>query len=170
MNQNNIILIGMPASGKSTCGVIAAKVLLKNFFDTDLLLQGMEQRRLQDLIDEKGSDYFYQAEEKAILSLKLNAAVIATGGSVIYSENAMAHLRALGTVVYLHLSYETMCKRIHNLTTRGIVMKNGSTLREMYDERLPLYQNHADIIIDCSNHTVEETVAAIVTLTNGAKS
>ena len=162
MDNSNIVLIGMPGSGKSTCGVIAAKVMLKNFFDTDLLLQGLEHSRLQDLIDEKGNDYFYEAEEKAILSLNIEATVIATGGSVIYSEKAMEHLKKLGTVIYLHLDYETMLKRINNFTTRGIVVKNGSTLLDMYNERLPLYQKYADKVICCDNNTVEETVMKIV--------
>ncbi len=167
MDKSNIILIGMPGSGKSTCGVISAKVLLKNFFDTDLLLQGLERSRLQDLIDTKGTDYFYEAEEKAILSLNIEATVIATGGSVIYSEKAMEHLRSLGRVIYLHMSYETMLDRINDLTTRGIVVKNGSTLRDMYEERLPLYEKYADNIIYCDNNTVEDTVAEIVRITTG---
>jgi len=162
MDNSNIVLIGMPGSGKSTCGVIAAKVLLKNFFDTDLLLQGLEHSRLQDLIDTKGNEYFYEAEENAILSLNIEATVIATGGSVIYSEKAMEHLRSLGKVVYLHLDYETMLSRIHNFTTRGIVVKNGETLLDMYNERLPLYEKYADAIIDCNSNTVEETVMQIV--------
>lgn len=162
MDKSNIVLIGMPGSGKSTCGVIAAKVMLKNFFDTDLLLQGLEQSRLQELIDTKGVDYFYEAEEKAILSLGIEATVIATGGSVIYSKKAMEHLRSLGTVIYLHLDYETMMKRINNFTTRGIVVKKGSTLLDMYNERLPLYEKYADKIIYCDNNTVEETVEQIV--------
>lgn len=162
MNRQNVILIGMPGSGKSTCGVIAAKVMLKNFFDTDLLLQGLEQSRLQELIDEKGSEYFFAAEEAAILSLKLEATVIATGGSVIYSKRAMEHLKSLGTVIYLHLSYETMLSRINDLTTRGIVVKSGSTLLDMYNERLPLYEKYADKIIECDSNTVEETVKDII--------
>ena len=145
MNKQNIILIGMPGSGKSTCGVIAAKILLKNFFDTDLLLQGLEQSRLQELIDSRGEEYFFSAEENAILSLKLEATVIATGGSVIY----------------FHLSYEEMLGRINDLTTRGIVVKNGSTLLDMYNERLPLYEKYADVIIECNGNTVEETVEKI---------
>ena len=162
MDKSNVILIGMPGSGKSTCGVIAAKVMLKNFFDTDLLLQGLERSRLQELIDTKGVEYFYEAEEKAILSLNIDATVIATGGSVIYSEKAMEHLRSLGTVIYLHLEYETMMKRINDFTTRGIVVKKGSTLEDMYRERLPLYEKYADKIIYCDNNTVEETVKEIV--------
>ncbi len=162
MNKQNVVLIGMPGSGKSTCGVIAAKVLLKNFFDTDLLVQGLEQSRLQELIDEKGTDYFFAAEESAILSLQLEATVIATGGSVIYSEPAMQHLKSLGRVIYLRLGYETMLKRINDLTTRGIVVKNGTTLLDMYNERIPLYEKYADIIIDCDNNTVEQTVEQII--------
>ena len=167
INNSNIVLIGMPGSGKSTCGVIAAKVMLKNFFDTDLLLQGLEQSRLQELIDEKGTDYFYEAEEKAILSLNIEATVIATGGSVIYSDKAMQHLRSLGKVIYLHLSYETMMTRIHNFTTRGIVVKEGNSLLDMYNERLPLYRKYADAVIDCDSNTVEETVEQIVRAANG---
>lgn len=166
MNKQNIILIGMPGSGKSTCGVLTAKVMLKNFFDTDLLLQGMQEKKLQDIIDENGIDYFLSAEEKAVLSLNINATVIATGGSVVYSDKAMKHLKKNGCVVYLHLSYETMCKRINNITTRGVVLKNGSSLKDMYDERLPLYEKYADITVDCDKNTVDETVSAIVNAVN----
>ena len=166
MNKQNVVLIGMPASGKSTCGVIAAKVLLKNFFDTDLLVQGLEQSRLQELIDTRGTDYFFEAEEKAILSLQLEATVIATGGSVIYSEKAMQHLKSLGKVIYLRMSYEKMLERINDLTTRGIVVKNGTTLLDMYNERIPLYEKYADCIIDCDSNTVEETVEKIIKAIN----
>ena len=162
MNRSNIILIGMPGSGKSTCGVLAAKALLKNFYDTDLLLQGLEQNRLQDIIDGRGTEYFLTAEEKAILSLDLNATVIATGGSVIYSEKAMQHLRSMGRVIYLHLDFEVMKERISNITTRGVVLKEGTTLEDMYAERLPLYERWADAIIDCNDDTVEQTVNKIV--------
>lgn len=162
MDKSNIILIGMPGCGKSTCGVLVAKALLKNFFDTDLLLQGLEQERLQNIIDQKGIEYFLEAEEKAILSLDINATVIATGGSVIYSERAMEHLRSMGKVVFLNLSYETMVKRINNITTRGVVLKSGTTLEDMYNERLPLYQKYADKTINCDENTVEQTVEGIV--------
>ncbi|MBE6742555.1 MAG: shikimate kinase [Ruminococcaceae bacterium] len=165
MDKSNVVLIGMPGSGKSTCGVIAAKVLLKNFFDTDLLLQGLEHSRLQDLINSKGTEYFYEAEEKAVLSLNIEATVIATGGSVIYSEKAMEHLKKLGKIIYLHLDYETMLSRINNFTTRGIVVKNGETLLDMFNERLPLYEKYADEIIYCDENTVEETVKKIVEAT-----
>lgn len=166
MDKSNIILIGMPGCGKSTCGVLAAKALLKNFFDTDLLLQGLEQERLQNIIDDKGIDYFLSAEERAILSLDINATVIATGGSVVYSEKAMQHLRSMGKVVYLHLEYETMVKRINNITTRGVVLKQGTTLEDMYKERLPLYEKYADKVVYCDDNTVEQTVEQIVDALN----
>lgn len=158
---SNIILIGMPGSGKSTCGVIAAKILLKNFFDTDLLIQNIEGISLQNIIDTKGNDYFENAEEQAILNLDIKGTVIATGGSVIYSDKAMQHLKELGTVIFLNLSYDNMCSRIKNLASRGVVMKQGTTLKDMYDERLPLYHKWADEIIDCDNLSVEQTAQAI---------
>ena len=160
--NSNIILIGMPGSGKSTCGVLAAKALLKNFFDTDLLLQNLEGKKLQSIIDENGIDYFNVAEEKAILSLDIQGTVIATGGSVVYSERAMEHLKRLGKVIYLHLSYDNMEKRLSNITTRGVVLKKGHTLRDMYNERLELYKRYADEVLNCDGLTVEEAVESIV--------
>ena len=160
--MSNIILIGMPGAGKSTCGVLAAKLLLKNFFDTDLLIQNLEGKSLQAIIDEKGTDYFQSAEEKAIRSLDINGTVIATGGSVVYSEKAMEHLRSLGKIIYLHLDYETMKGRIRNVSTRGLVLRNGSTLKDMYDERLPLYEKYAEKIVICDGNTAQETAEKIV--------
>jgi len=158
---SNIVLIGMPGSGKSTCGVVAAKMLLKNFYDTDLLIQNIENSALQDIINNKGNDYFARAEESAILSLDINGTVIATGGSVVYSDKAMEHLKRLGKIIYLHIDYENMCERISNLSTRGVLIKNGETLKDMYDERLPLYRKWADTVIDCSNNSVEQTAREI---------
>lgn len=160
-NSGNIILIGMPGSGKSTCGVVAAKLLLKNFFDTDLLIQNREGQRLQQIIDEKGLDYFARAEEEAVLSLDIAGTVIATGGSVVYSPAVMDHLRRMGKVIYLHLEYETMCRRIQNLDSRGVVLQAGYTLQDMYNERLPLYRRYADAVIKCDNNTVEQTAQQI---------
>ena len=154
--RSNIVLIGMPGSGKSTCGVVAAKMLLKNFFDTDLLIQNIEGKSLQNIIDTKGNTYFTQAEENAILDLDIQGTVIATGGSVIYSDKAMQHLKKLGKIIYLYLDYEQMCSRISNLSTRGVVMKKGETLLDMYNERLPLYDKWAD-----ADNTVEQTAQAI---------
>ena len=160
-NSGNIILIGMPGSGKSPCGVVAAKLLLKNFFDTDLLIQNREGQRLQQIIDEKGLDYFARAEEEAVLSLDIAGTVIATGGSVVYSPAAMDLLRRMGKVIYLHLEYETMCRRIQNLDSRGVVLQAGYTLQDMYKERLPLYRRYADAVIKCDNSTVEQTAQQI---------
>lgn len=159
--RSNVVLIGMPGSGKSTCGVVAAKMMLKNFFDTDLLIQNIEDSLLQDIIDKKGNDYFKKAEEDAILSLDIQGTVIATGGSVIYSQRAMEHLKSLGKIIYLHLDYDHMCERISNLSTRGVLMNNGSSLLDMYNERLPLYKKWADFTIDCNNNTVEQTARQI---------
>lgn len=160
--KSNIVLIGMPGCGKSTCGVVAAKMLLKNFFDTDLLIQNIEGMRLQNIIDDRGSTYFEEAEEKAILSLDLQGTVIATGGSVVYSEKSMEHLKNMGKIIYMHLDYEHMCERINDFATRGILIKKGSTLKDMYDERLPLYSEWADAVINCNNNSVEDTVAMII--------
>lgn len=162
--MSNIILIGMPGSGKSTCGVVAAKMLLKNFYDTDLLIQNLQGKRLQTIIDEHGVDYFNKAEEDAILSLSLEGTVIATGGSVIYSEKAMEHLSKMGKIIYLHLDYDAMEKRITNPKTRGISLGEGETLRDMYERRLPLYRKWADEVVECSNNVIEETADAIVRL------
>lgn len=164
--KTNVILIGMPGSGKSTCGVLAAKFLLKNFFDTDLLIQNVEGSSLQDIIDTKGNEYFEKSEENAVLSLDIKGAVIATGGSVVYSQKAMDHLRSLGKIVFLNIDFEHMKKRISNLSTRGVVIKNGETLKDMFDERLPLYQKWADVTIDCNNNTVEQTARAIAAAVN----
>lgn len=160
--QSNIVLIGMPGSGKSTCGVVAAKLLLKNFFDTDLLIQNIEGALLQDIINSKGNAYFERAEEHAVMSLDIKGTVIATGGSVVYSDKAMAHLKSLGKIIYLHIDYDNMCSRISNLSTRGVLIKNGNTLKDMYFERLPLYEKWADAVIDCSNNSVEQTAEEIV--------
>lgn len=161
MKSSNVILIGMPGSGKSTCGVVAAKMLLKNFYDTDLLIQNIEEMSLQQILDTKGEEYFSKKEEEAICSLDIRGTVIATGGSVIYSEKAMQHLQSLGKIIYLHLTYEQMKSRISNLETRGVLLKNGETLLDMYNERLPLYEKWADAKIVCGDNTVEHTASLI---------
>ena len=150
--NSNIVLIGMPGSGKSTCGVVSAKMLLKNFYDTDLLIQNLEGRSLQEIINTDGVEYFAKAEERAILSLDLKGTVIATGGSVVYSDKPMQHLKSL----------DDMCKRISNLETRGIMLQGGETLEDMYKERLPLYNKWAQAVINCGQNTVEQTARAIV--------
>ena len=136
-------------------------MLLKNFFDTDLLIQNIEGISLQDIIDTKGIEYFEKAEEEAILNLDIKGTVIATGGSVVYSDKAMEHLKSLGTVIFLNLGFENMEKRIRNFKTRGVVMRKGNTLLDMYNERLPLYKKWADITINCDRETAEDTAQAI---------
>ncbi len=159
--KSNVVLIGMPGCGKSTCGVIAAKMLLKNFFDTDLLIQNIQGKRLQNIIDENGNAFFESAEESAILGLDIQGTVIATGGSVIYSERAMRHLKSTGPVIFLDIDFEHMCKRLGNLETRGVLIRNGDTLLDMYNERRPLYLKWADTVIDCNNASAEETARAV---------
>lgn len=157
----NLILIGMPGCGKSTAGVLAAKAMCMQFIDTDLLLQHAGHAKLQEIINEKGLESFLRLEEKVLSELACENSVISTGGSAVYYEDAMAHLRSIGKVVYLRLTYEQMNNRIHNLSTRGIAMRPGMTLRDMYEERRPLYEKYADYIIDCGSGTVEDTVARI---------
>lgn len=157
----NIILIGMPGCGKSTAGVLAAKAMCMQFIDTDLLLQRAGGAKLQEIINTRGLDFFLQLEEEVLSTLSYDNCVISTGGSAVYYDRAMAHLRDMGKVVYLRLSYDQMRARIRNLETRGIAMRAGMTLRDMYEERSPLYEKYADYTVDCGSGTVEETVAQI---------
>lgn len=160
--MDNIILIGMPGCGKSTCGVLAAKQLCKSFIDTDLLIQEHEHLKLQDIINQKGSAHFAHCEEEIITGLYAKNCVIATGGSVVYSKAAMRHLKSIGTVIYLKISYKSMKNRIRNPKTRGILLKDGETLRDMYEERRALYEQYADITIECDRNTIAATVEAII--------
>lgn len=157
----NIILIGMPGCGKSTAGVLAAKAMCMQFIDTDLLLQRAGGAKLQEIINTRGLDSFLQLEEEVLSTLSYDNCVISTGGSAVYYDRAMVHLRDMGKVVYLRLSYDQMRARIRNLETRGIAMRAGMTLRDMYEERSPLYEKYADYTVDCGSGTVEETVAQI---------
>ncbi len=146
----HIILIGMPACGKSTVGVLAAKTLGYRFIDSDLVIQERDGRRLHRIIREEGQAGFLKIEEAVNLTLGNDPApsVIATGGSAVYSPAAMEHFKAVGTVAYLHLSFETAQKRLGNFTHRGVVMPEGYTLRDLYDERCALYEKYADIIVE----------------------
>ncbi len=172
--HRNIILIGMPGAGKSTVGVILAKTLGMQFIDCDILIQQQTGRKLQEILDTDGPDTFRTIEEEAILSLAGQEekgqsdghfsayAVIATGGSVVWSRAAMEHLKSLGLVVYLEISFSEMEKRIRNITTRGIVLMPNQTLRGMYDSRVPLYEQYADITIACSDKDLESVVSGIL--------
>ena len=157
----NIVLIGMPGSGKSTVGVLLAKALGMEFIDTDVLLQAREGRLLQRMIDEDGIDAFLGYEEAAILSLSCENTVVATGGSVVYSDRAVAHLKALGTLVYLHLPAEPLVERLTNLATRGVALRPGQSIQSLFMERDPLYVRAADVTVDTLGLSAEETVAAI---------
>ena len=161
MKKTNIVLIGMPASGKSTVGVILAKVLGKKFIDTDLIIQLREDALLADIIKEKGVEGFMKSEEEAILSVDENNTVIATGGSAVYGEKAMEHLKKNGTVIYLKVEKDELFKRLKNIKERGVVLKQGETLEEMYYNRSVLYGKYADIIIEEADSTVEETIEKI---------
>ena len=160
--MKNIVLIGMPGAGKSTAGVILAKTLRRNFIDTDILLQERSGRLLQDIIDTDGPDAFRKLEEETILSLHCRNTVIATGGSVVFSGRAMEHLKKDGVVVYLQISFGTMERRLRNIRTRGIVLSRGETLREMYDERVPLYELYADITVSCTEEDFETVVGRVI--------
>jgi shikimate kinase len=160
--MKNIVLIGMPGAGKSTVGVILAKALGMHFTDTDIVIQKNAGRLLQDIIDTDGPEAFKQLEEETVLSLHRRTTVIATGGSVVFSEQAMEHLKKDGVVVYLKISFGAMKRRLRNITTRGIVLSYGETLRDMYDERVPLYEKYADITVCCSKEDFETVVGKVI--------
>ena len=161
-HHNNIILIGMPGAGKSTVGVILAKSLGMQFIDTDILIQERAGKMLQEILDGDGPDVFKRIEEETILSLHPRNAVIATGGSVVCSEAAMAHLKSGGVVVYLEIPYAEMEARLKNITTRGILLLPGQSLRGMYDERVPLYEKYADLTVACSDEDFESVVGNVI--------
>lgn len=167
--MSNIILIGMPASGKSTAGVVLAKLLGYDFVDTDLIIQRQNGLRLSEIIARRGLDGFLAAEEAACLSLTAENSVVATGGSMIYSEAAMAHLRALGRVVYLEVDFPTLKGRLHDIRGRGVALRPGQTLEALYAERTPLYQKYADITVPEGAGALEDTVEAICRVTHDSK-
>lgn len=159
--MKNIILIGMPGAGKSTIGVILAKVLGYQFLDSDLLIQKQENRMLWQIIEEEGIEGFITVEDRVNASIEAEKTVIATGGSVVYCEGAMEHLKSIGTVVYLKLPYEELSKRLENLKGRGVILREGQTLKDLYEERAPLYERYADVVTDCSDQTLEESLEAV---------
>lgn len=160
--KNNVVLIGMPGVGKSTLGVVLAKELGFEFVDADLLIQKRENRLLKEIIAEDGVDGFLKIENDVNTSINTDKTVIATGGSVIYGAEAMAHLKEIGTVVYLKLDYETLDSRLGSLKGRGVVLKDGQTLKSLYEERIPLYEKYADIIVDEQGLNLEETLTSVL--------
>ena len=155
--MNNIVLIGMPGAGKSTVGVVLAKRLGYHFMDSDLLIQEREGRLLHEIIEQEGDEGFLAIENDVNRSLQLERTVIATGGSAVYGKEAMEHLGKIGTIVYLKISYEELQRRLGNLKDRGVVLREGQDLRGLYDERTPLYERYADMVIDQDGKTIEET-------------
>ena len=158
----NIILIGMPGCGKSTVGVVLAKAANLDFIDSDLVIQKQMGAKLSELLDAHGDEGFRAIENRINAELAANNSVIATGGSVIYGEDAMRHLKDIGTVVYLKLSYEAIEDRLGDLHARGVTIQPGWTLRDLYNERIPLYEKWADVTVDCENMMLREVVEYIM--------
>ena len=159
--MNNIILIGMPGAGKSTIGVVLAKKIGYEFIDSDIVIQNRYKKILQELINEYGTDGFEKIENDENKSLNPQNSVIATGGSAIYGKEAMEHFDSIGTVVYLNLPYEEIEQRLGNLEERGVTIKKGQTLKDLYNERTPLYKKYANLTIDCQGKTIREIVEEI---------
>ena len=160
--KTNIVLIGMPGVGKSTIGVILAKVLGYSFLDADLLIQEQEGKLLREIIEEKGTDGFIEVENRVNASIRADRAIIATGGSVVYGKEAMEHLKEIGRVVYLKVSYSILEKRLADIKGRGVVLKEGQTLETLFEERSKLYEQYADIEVSEEGLDVEQTVEKLV--------
>lgn len=160
---SNIILIGMPGVGKSSVGVILAKILGYRFLDCDLVIQEKEGKLLHEIISSEGLDGFIKVENKINASINCEKCIVATGGSAIYGEDAMAHFKEIGTIVYLKSDYETIAERLGDLAARGVAMKEGQTLKDLYEERVPLYEKYADVIVDESGcRSVRETISKLL--------
>ena len=162
MKKTNIILIGMAGAGKSTTGVVVAKILAKDFIDGDLVIQKVTGKPLQTIINEEGNDGFRRVEEEVLCSIQVENTVIAPGGSAIYYPSVFDHFKKDGVVVFLHVPVEEIERRLSNLATRGVTLEPGQTVADLYYQRLPLYQKFADITIDTTGLCLEETVAEIV--------
>lgn len=160
--KTNIVLIGMPGVGKSTIGVILAKVLGYSFLDADLLIHEQEGKLLREIIEEKGTDGFIEVENRVNASIRADRAIIATGGSVVYGKEAMEHLKEIGRVVYLKVSYAILEKRLADIKGRGVVLKEGQTLETLFEERSKLYEQYADIEVSEEGLDVEQTVEKLV--------
>ena len=162
--MKNIIFIGMPASGKSTVGVVVAKRLGYEFIDTDLLIQKQEKKLLKEIIAEVGNEGFLKIENQVNRDVNPEKAVISPGGSVVYCKEAMEHFKEIGTIVYLKVSYETIDRRISNAKNRGVVLKEGQTLKDLYDERTALFEKYADHIVLDEGLDLEETIDKVLEL------
>ena len=164
IHMKNIIFIGMPASGKSTVGVVVAKRLGYDFIDTDLLIQKQEKRLLKEIIADMGNDGFLAIENQVNREVEAEHAVISPGGSVVYCKEAMEHFKEIGKIIYLKVSYETINSRISNAKNRGVVLKEGQTLRDLYDERTKLFEKYADYVVSEDGLRLEETIDKVLEL------
>lgn len=164
----NLVLIGMPGAGKSTIGVLLAKLLSYHFIDTDLVIQAAEQKRLHDIIRTAGTDAFRRIEEERICELQASDAVIATGGSVVYSDAAMQHLRQLGTIIWLRVPLAQLQQRLDDLVARGVVMAPGQSLADLLAEREPLYARYSDLTLDCGSLDHTQCVQHLADLIKGS--
>jgi shikimate kinase len=160
--RSNIVLIGMPGSGKSTVGVILAKQTARDFMDTDVIIQTLHERSLQDIVDRDGYMALRKIEEEVLLRLSVRNHVIATGGSAVYSDAAMSRLRSEGIVVFLDVDLPVLESRLHDLGTRGLAKSRDQSLADLYEERLPLYAKYADVLVKCVQLTQEGVSARIV--------
>lgn len=160
--KENIILIGMPGAGKSTIGVILAKVLGYHFVDADIVIQEQEKRLLHEIIEQEGVDGFLAVENRVNSQIEEEKAVISTGGSVVYGKEAMEHFSQTGTIIYLKLGYEALEKRLGDLHGRGVVLREGQNLRTLYEERIPLYEKYAHLTVEEDGLSVEETLQNIL--------
>lgn len=167
--MDNITLIGMPGVGKSTAGVVLAKLLGYEFIDADLLIQKQQNRLLHEIIRQEGRERFLEIEEEVNCTIRADKAVIATGGSVVYRQKAMEHLKSVGKVVYLKVSFDILNKRLKDIKGRGVVLKEGQTLKDLYEERTALYEKYADVVVDEDYKTVEETVSLVIEQLNQMK-
>ena len=156
--MDNIILIGMPAVGKSTVGVIVAKRLGYKFIDTDLLIQEETGKLLREIIAEQGREGFLKIEDDVNSRVNVEKTIISPGGSVVYCENAMKHYKEIGKILYLKVSYETISKRLRNAKKRGVVLRDGQTLEDLYNERVRLFEKYADLTVVEDGFSLEETI------------
>ncbi len=160
--KSNIVLIGMPGAGKSTIGVVLAKIIGYHFLDSDLVIQERENRLLHEIISQEGTEGFLKIENDVNASLNAERSIIATGGSVVYGKEAMEHLKEIGEVVYLKADYPTIKNRLGNLEKRGVALKPGQDLKDLYDERTKLYEAYADVTVDEKGLGTEETIGEIL--------
>jgi shikimate kinase len=160
--HSNLILIGMPGAGKSTVGVILAKQASLNFVDTDVFIQTSQGRSLQDIVDSDGYELLRKIEEEVLLGLSVHNCVVATGGSAVYSNSAMLHLKSGGMAIFLDVDMPTLESRIHDYSTRGLAKRADQDFADMFQERFTLYTQYADITIKCSGLTHEEVCSQIM--------